>query len=119
MTDKIFIRNIKAEILIGINPEERINKQPVFVNVTLNTDCAKAGLSDNIADAVDYSIIHDEIVSHLHNTHYDLIETLAENIVSICLSNKAVKECTVSVDKPDALQYAESVAVEITRKQHD
>lgn len=119
MIDKIHLRNIKANILIGINPEERVNKQPVHINVTLYTDCSAAAASDNIKDAVDYSVIHDEIVSHLHNTHYDLIETLAEKTAEICLSEKAVKECVVSVDKPEALEYAESVAVEIHRKQND
>jgi len=119
MNDKIYIRNIKANILIGINPEEKINKQVVFVNATLFTDCSQAGKTDNIEDAVDYSIIHDDIVHHLHNTHYDLIETLAENVASICLSKKEVKECIVCIDKPEALEYAESVAVEIHRKQND
>ena len=118
MSDKIHIRNINVDILIGINPEERINKQSVAINVTLLTDCKKAALSDDIADAVDYSIIHDEIVRHANNTHYDLIETLAENVAKICLSNSAVSECTVCIDKPEALEFAESVAVEITRSQN-
>lgn len=119
MNDKIYLRNIRADILIGINPEERINKQPVSVNVTLITDCSAAAASDDISDAVDYSIIHDDIVSHLHNTHYDLIETLAEKISAICLSEKAVKECIVCIDKPEALGYADSVAVEVHRTQND
>ena len=119
MNDKIYIRNIRADILIGINPEERINKQPVVVNATLFTNCSKASDSDDIKDAVDYSVIHDEIVSHLHNTHYDLIETLAVKISEICLSEKAVKECIVCIDKPEALEYADSVAVEVYRTQND
>ena len=115
MTDKIFIRNLQQNILVGINPEERIHKQPVYVNATLDVDCSKACSSDDIQDAVDYSIIHDAIVEHMNNSHYDLIETLAENITKICLRDKRVLSCTVSIDKPQALQHAESVAVEIFR----
>lgn len=118
MSDKIYLKNINVDILIGINPEERINKQPVVINAVLSTDCKTAALSDDIADAVDYSIIHDQIVEHANSTHYDLIETLAEKIAGICLQNKTVTECTVRIDKPEALEFAESVAVEISRSQN-
>ncbi|MCM8538752.1 MAG: dihydroneopterin aldolase [Lentisphaeraceae bacterium] len=117
-SDKIYLTNINVDILIGINPEERINKQSVVINAVLKTDCKKVAQSDDISDAVDYSIIHDQIVEHANSTHYDLIETLAENVAAICLQNKAVAECTVKVDKPEALEFAESVAIEITRGQN-
>ena len=114
--DKIILRNLHADILIGINPEEREVRQPVMVNAVLYIDCAKAAASDMITDAVDYSVIHDNIISHLHSTHYDLIETLAENVVKICFEDPRVQRCTVTIDKPEALEYAESVAIEITRE---
>lgn len=117
MSDKIYLKNITVNILIGINPEEKINKQTVIISAVLNTDCKKAALSDDIADAVDYSVIHDEIVEHANSTHYDLIETLAENVAAICLKSEAVKKCKVRIDKPEALEFAESVAVEISRSQ--
>ena len=114
-SDKILIKNIRADIIIGINPEEKILKQPVAVNIVLNTDCSRAGMSDNIEDAVDYSVIHDDIVAHLHSTQYGLLESLAESLAKICLQDSRVTECTVSIDKPQALEFAENVAVEITR----
>lgn len=116
MKDKIYIRNLSQEILIGINPEERITKQKVFVSVTLEVDCSKACKSDNIDDAVDYSIIHDQIVELMNGTHFDLIETLAEQVSQLCLRKSGVDSALVCIDKPEALQYAESVAVEIFRK---
>ena len=114
--DRIIIKNIHADILIGINPEEREFRQPVIINVILKTDCSVPGSTDCIRDAVDYSVIHDEIVNHLNSTHYDLIEGLAAGLADICLKDSRVAECTVAVDKPDALEFAESVSVEITRK---
>lgn len=116
MKDKIYIRNLSQEILIGINPEERINKQQVLVNVTLEVDCTKPCKSDDINDAVDYSVIHDEIVSLMNDTHFDLIETLAEQVSQLCLRKSGVDSALVCIDKPEALKYAESVAVEIFRK---
>ena len=115
MTDMIHIRNLKQNILVGLNPDERIHKQPVYVNASLEVDCSQACLSDDIKDAVDYSILHDQIVGHMNNSQYDLIETLAENLAKICLNDKRVLSCNISIDKPQAFQHAESVAVEIFR----
>lgn len=115
MSDRIYLRNINVDILVGILPHEKVNKQPVIINVELITDCSAAAKSDDIADAVDYSVIHDEIVEHSCSNQYGLIETLAEKIAALCLEHSAVEKCTVSIDKPEALEYAESVAVEITR----
>jgi len=117
--DKIYLRNLRAHILVGINPEEKIHKQEVVINATLYTDCRKAAQSEKIEDAVDYSVIHDQIYAHLTSTRYDLIETMAQKIADICFENPAVSSCSVSVDKPEALQYADSVAVEIFRTRND
>ena len=88
--DKILLKNIHADILVGIHPEEKEFKQPIIVNVVLLTDLIKPALTDNIEDAVDYSVIHDRIVSHLNSTQYDLIEALAESISEICLADSRV-----------------------------
>lgn len=117
-SDQIIISNIRAHIIIGILPHELTSPQPVTISVTLNTNCLKASQTDNIADAVDYAIIHDAILHHIHQHHYGLIETLAEAIAQLCLTNKAISECTVKVEKPQALASAESVAVLITRCQN-
>jgi D-erythro-7,8-dihydroneopterin triphosphate epimerase len=113
--DKIYIRNLKQNILIGINPEEKITKQPVLVSIEILADCSVAGKSDFIDDALDYSVIHDEVVDHMQSTHYDLIETLAENIASLCLDHEKAQSCKVTIDKPEALAFASSVAIEILR----
>ena len=117
--DKIYLRNLRAHILVGINPEEKVHKQEVIINATLYTDCAKAAQSERIEDAVDYSVIHDKIYTHLISTQYDLIETMAQRVADICFENAAVDACCVSVDKPEALKYADSVAVEIFRTRND
>ena len=115
--DKIYIRNLRASIIVGILDHEKILKQEVIVNAALSVDCRTAGQSDDIADAVDYSKIHDELLEHMTTTEYGLIETLAEKLAQICLKDKRVKDCLLSIDKPEALKCADSVAVEIFRAQ--
>jgi len=44
-----------------------------------------------------------------------LVERLAERIADLCLDSPGVQRVRVRVDKPGALRFARSVAVEIDR----
>ncbi len=113
--DKIHIRDLKLHCIIGINENERTEKQDVIINVTLYADLKKASSSDNIDDSVDYKIMKKNIISMVEKSSFFLIEKLASEIANLCLGNKMVKIVTVTLDKPRALRFARSVAVEITR----
>ncbi len=113
--DRIYIRDLMLRCIIGIYPEERKNKQDVIINVAMAGDFSAAGRSDDIADAVNYKEIKQEIVRFVEGSSFNLIETLAERLAAICLKHPKVEEATISVDKPGALRFARSVAFEITR----
>jgi FolB domain-containing protein len=113
--DKIIIRDLLLRTIIGINEDERRNPQDIIINVTLGTDLATAGQTDDFKNAIDYRTIKKEIIALVEKSHYFLIEALAEQIAQLCLAHPGVQAATVSVDKPGALRFARSVAVEITR----
>ena len=116
MTDRIYIRDLALRCIIGIYPEERVNLQDVLINVVMEVEShAAAAASDDIADAVDYKTITKKIIKLVENSDYNLIETMAERVSEICLAPKRVKQATVTIDKPGALRFARSVAVEVTR----
>ena len=75
----------------------------------------KYGLSRTFDDTVDYKILKDRLLQIIGNSDYFLIESMAENVASICLEDARVASVNVSVDKPGALTGARSVAVEISR----
>jgi FolB domain-containing protein len=114
--DKIIIRDLALRTIIGINADERKNRQDVVVNVVLDADLKAAGADDDFKKAIDYSSIKKTIIAHVEQSRYRLIEALAENIARLCLARRGVRAATVTVDKPGALRFARSVAVEITRK---
>ncbi len=115
--DRIYIRDLQMRCIVGIYPEERTHKQDVVVNVVLSCDLSKAGASDQIEDTVNYKAVKKSIMALVESSDYFLIERMAGEIAALCLENKAVGEVQVTVDKPGALRYARSVAVEITRRQ--
>jgi len=113
--DKIIIDDLRARCIIGVYDEERREKQDVVINLVLFSDLAAAGRSDNIADAVDYRAIKKKVLALVEGSSYRLVEALAEAIAEACLGDPGVKQVQVRVDKPGALRFARTVAVEITR----
>lgn len=116
MYDTIYIRDLSVRCIIGIFPEERENKQDVVINVKLHGDLSAAPKSDDIRDTIDYKSIKKAIVRMVEASDFNLIETMASRILDLCFADEKVMEATVTVDKPGALRFARSVAVELTRK---
>jgi dihydroneopterin aldolase/D-erythro-7,8-dihydroneopterin triphosphate epimerase len=116
MSDRIFIRDLSLRCIIGIYPDERREKQDVIINVVMEADLSAAPLSDAIEDTVNYKSIKKEIMQMVEASDYNLIETMASRILDICLKDGKVQRATVTVDKPGALRFARSVAVEMSRQ---
>lgn len=115
--DKIHIRDLALRCIIGIYPFERKARQDVVLNITMDTRAhRKAARTDRIEDAVDYKEITKDIIKLVEGSNFQLIETMAEKVAERCLANPKVSAVQVSVDKPGALRFARSVAVEIFRK---
>ena len=117
--DKIFIRDLTLRCIIGVYPEERREKQDVIINIVLECNHSAAAKSDQIADAVDYKGIKKDIIKLVEASEFNLIETLSDRIAQVCLHSKKVQRATVTVDKPTALRFARSVAVEISRERRE
>ncbi len=116
--DRILISDLLVRCIIGVNEEERLEKQDVVINLALSTDLRKAGKSDRFDDAVDYRAIKKRVLEMAENSHFYLVEALAESVAGICLEHPAVLQVQVRVEKPAALRFARSVGVEITRERH-
>jgi len=113
--DRIIITDIRARCIVGINKNERTEKQDVTVNLSIYADLRKAGRSDKFDDAVDYRAIKKRVLSLVENSNYYLVEALAEAVADTCLETPGVIKVRVRVDKPSALRFARSVSVEISR----
>lgn len=114
--DRILISDLLVRCIIGVNEDERREKQDVVINIALSTDLAKAGASDRFEDAVDYRALKKRIMAMAESSQFFLVEALAEAVAKICLEHPAVAEATVKVEKPGALRFARSVGVELARK---
>ena len=117
LLDRIVIRDLLVRGIVGINPEERRDRQDILVNVTMWADTRPAAASDDIADAVNYRSVAKTIIGHIEVARPHLVERLAADLAAICFEQDArVQAVEVSVEKPGALRFARSVGVVITRE---
>lgn len=114
--DRILIKDLLARCILGLTDEERRDKQDVLISVALSVDLTAAGRSDRVEDGVDYRPIKKRIFAVAEGSHYHLVEALAERIAAECLEEPRVAEVEVTVEKPSALRFARTVAVQIVRR---
>lgn len=114
--DKVFIRDLKVQGILGIHDWERVTPREIIMNVTLFTDTRRAAKSDDLNDCVDYSATAKKIRAHAESAARMTVEALANDIARLCLENPKVKKVIVRVDKPGAVPEAASVGVEVERK---
>jgi FolB domain-containing protein len=115
MMDRILIKDLLVRSVLGLSGEERREKQDVVINVVLFVDLATAGRSDRPEDTVDYRAVKKDILAAAEGSQYHLAEALAERVAEVCLAHGPVERVQVTVEKPGALRFARSVAVEIER----
>ena len=119
MSDRIQIHDLLLRTIIGINEEERRNRQDVLINITLYADTRAAGASDEIEEAVNYRTITKQVIECVEGSSFHLVEKMAAEIAAICLRDPRVEAVDVRVEKPGALRFARSVGVEIHRTRAD
>ena len=117
--DKIIIKDLLLRGILGINPDERINKQDILVNVVIFADIRQAAASDKIDDAVNYKSITKRIAAHVEASSDLLVERLVTDIARLLLTEFPVERVQVRVEKPGALRFARSVGIEIERTRAD
>ena len=110
----IRINDLKVRALIGAYSWERVNKQELIINMTLEYDASKACLSDKLKDALNYESVAAKAIKTAERSKYTLLEKLAAKLLAGVMSDKRVKTAYVRIDKPHALPQARCVSFELT-----
>lgn len=102
MTDRIELRGLRAHGRHGVLAHERRDGQLFVVDVALDIDLRPAGASDDLNDTVDYGSLAKRLQAVVTGEPVDLLETLAERLAAVCLSDARVRAVDVVVHKPQA-----------------
>lgn len=116
--DVLEVRGIACTGHHGVFDHERRDGQVFVVDLALGVDTAPAAASDDLRDTVDYGTLVAAVQNAVQTDPVDLIETLAQRIAGVCLTDDRVQWARVSVHKPDAPIEAtfDDVVLTITRQ---
>ncbi len=117
--DRIFLRGLAVECVIGFIEWERRVKQTVVIDLELPVDCRRAALTDEVSDTLDYKKVAKRVIAFVEGTQFKLVETLAQRIAMMVLEEFDVPWIRLSVSKPGAIRGSRDVGVTIERTRAD
>lgn len=116
--DKVFVKGLKTAAYVGVYEWEHEQPRPLLFDLTMLWDQRAAAAADDIQLALDYDSLSKAVVQLVEARPRQLIETVAEEVAELILSDFAATQVTVTVYKPQAVAAAETVGVEITRQRN-
>jgi dihydroneopterin aldolase len=113
--DKIFLRELTTETVIGIFDWEREVKQTIAVDLEMSADIARAASRDHIDATLNYKAVAKRVLAFIQESRYQLVETLAEEIARLILTEFEIEWVKVTLHKPGAIRFSKDVGVMIER----
>lgn len=107
----IKVTNLRLRTYIGFNPEEQEKQQDVIINLEIHYPADKSFQTDDVADALNYKTITKKVIQHVEEGRFLLLEKLVADLLAIAGDHPSVTLARVSVDKPHALRFADSVSL--------
>jgi len=109
----INIRNLRLRTFIGFNPEEMKKMQDVVINIEIRYSLAPSALEDQVDGALDYKTITKQVIEHVEDGRFLLLEKLVADVLEICSQAPEIIFSRVTIDKPHALRFADSVSLSL------
>jgi dihydroneopterin aldolase len=117
--DRIFLHGLEVECIIGFIEWERRIKQTIVLDVEMPVDCARAALSDDVADTLDYKKVAKRLIGFVEASDFKLVETLAHRTALLILEEFALEWVRLSINKPGAIRGSKDVGVAVLRTRAD
>lgn len=117
--DRIYLEDLRVEAVIGVWEWERRVRQIVRLDLEMATDARRAAATDQIADALDYKSIAKRLASVVEESQFRLVETLAETLARIVVTEFGVPWLKLTVSKPGAIEGSRNVGVIVERSAAD
>jgi len=113
--DIVYIKELQVETVIGIYDWEREIRQKVVLTLEMGTDIAAAARSEDIGNTLDYNAVSKRLLAFVSESEFLLVETLAEEVAKLVLTEFGVRWLRLAVGKPGAVPAAADVGVVIER----
>ncbi len=114
-SNKIFIRDLKLKMNVGILPREQGRKTAVIVSAVVDLDPACRWSVDKIEETVSYADIAESVKRISELRHFNLLEGFLETIAAELLKNQKIIAVELSAEKPRIIKDTERAGVKIIR----
>jgi dihydroneopterin aldolase len=111
----VFIRDLILACSIGAHRHERDSAQRVRINMDLAVLETPSALDDRLENVFSYEHLADGARTLATGGHINLVETFAERLAELCLTDVRVRRARIRVEKLDVYADAGAVGVEIER----
>lgn len=112
--DRVFVHDLVLDAEIGVYSHEKGVTQRARFSVDIEVIPTDQAVEDEISRVLDYDMIISTIKEVLARGHIHLVETLADEIATRCLSHPRAASVKVRIEKLDKEPGA--VGVEIVRR---
>lgn len=114
--DTVFIEGLEVDTVIGAYDWERTIRQCLRVDLWLGWDNRPAAVGDDLSKALDYAAVSTRIQVFASEAQFILVETFAERLVELLMSEFQIPWVRLKLTKPGAVPAASGgVGVEIER----
>jgi 7,8-dihydroneopterin aldolase/epimerase/oxygenase len=113
--DTIFLHDLRIDTVIGIWDWERKIRQTVRIDLDMGADVGTAAEYDDIEHTLNYKAVAKRVQSFVGESTFQLVETMAERVANLILTEFDVPWVRVKVNKPGAIRGAQDVGVRIYR----
>ena len=113
---KVLINDLTLLMSIGIHDFEKVEKQEVKFNINIDINPLIAPIKSKLNNIVNYETVVKDVTRLTQNKHYELLETLAEDIFFILFKNNNIKQIKLKIEKTQIIKNTSSVGIEITKK---
>ncbi len=113
---KILISDLCLSLSIGIHDFEKIKKQEVKFNISIDINPFLIPIENKLNSIVNYETVIKIISKLTANKHYELLESLAEDIFSELFKNSHVHKVKLKIEKTQIIKNTSSVGIEIIKK---
>lgn len=108
------ITNLRLQAVIGCNEWERNAKQEIIINIEMTFNPQTAIESDRLDATLDYRAVKKRIIASVSISTFNLLESLTAHILDLIMEYPLVQSARVTVDKPKALRFADSVSITLS-----
>ncbi len=102
--------------VIGVNPEEWVEEQSIFVDLKLEADFVSCAGTDSLRQTIDYVTIANLCTKIAKSKQYKLLETLAWDLIHQVMETFKVNWVWVKIKKPKGLSSAQYTFVEFEKR---